>query len=184
MSTETIDPIADINDKLAKLGDLGANVDKALAEFGERLPVKAEPPAAEMEQGPLAGIAKMEVWGIPLGKALIGGGIAIFATELIDGFMAAQAPQMRGIVKLVGAGASQMLGKRWIGAPTASAIALLLAFDGIRDLLPMDEFIHGITTRMTGVFTTAGLAGVTKRGNGGGAKATTDYYSKSLGGGF
>jgi len=181
MSTETIDPIADINDKLAKLGDLGSNVEKALAEFGEKLPAKVEP-AAELEAGPLAGVAKMEVWGIPLGKALIGGGIAIFATELIDGFMAAQAPQMRGIVKLFGAGASQMFAKRWLGAPTAGAIALLLAFDGIRDLLPLDEFIHGITTRMTGVFTTAGLAGVTSRGNGAGK--TTDIYAQALGGGF
>jgi len=137
---------------------------------------------AEMEQ--LAGITKMEVWDIPLGQALIGGFIAVFSSELIDGFLAAQSGMVRGLVKLVGAGVAVKWGSRVLGTTGAKAVALLLAYDGIRSFIPIDEwasrFAGGIKP-LTGSGL-GGKAGMDRNPRGDVPKAkSADYYAGAFG---
>ncbi len=137
---------------------------------------------AEMEQ--LAGITKMEVWDIPVGQALIGGFIAVFSSELIDGFLAAQSGMVRGLVKLVGAGVAVKWGSRVLGSTGAKAVALLLAYDGVRSFIPIDEwasrFAGGIRPLSGGGL--GGKAGMDRNPRGDGHKdRSADYYAGAFG---
>lgn len=155
----------------------GTKLEAQMAELNELAkknlePKPADPPAvlkpteqaevidkAEMkEAGVIGGITSMEVWDIPIGQALVGGFVAIVATELVDGFLANQSNQVRGLVKLVGAGVAVKWGKRFLGSTGSKAVALLLAYDGIRSLIPLDEWagrLSGAIVTRTG----GGLAG-------------------------
>jgi len=139
---------------------------------------------ADMEQ--LTGITNLEVWDIPVGAAVVGGFVAVMASELIDGFLMNQGGTTKGLVKLVAAGASVKYGKRWLGSTGSKAVAILLAYDGIRMLLPLDEWANRGATALSGVMPGAGLAknaGQDITPNpGGGGRGAVDYYAKALGG--
>ena len=136
---------------------------------------------AEMEAGgALAGITSIAPWDIPIGRAAVGGVGAVVGSELIDGFLVAQSTQVKGLVKLIVAGASAKWGKKLMGADAATAIALLLAYDGVRMVLPLDEFankIAGMFTKLTG----HGLGGRAGMGNGEvlnqAGEVAANYYS-------
>jgi hypothetical protein len=127
-----------------KTGELAAGKEKAVAEMGEL--------------GMLDSLAKFEIWNVPLGEAAVGGFVAVLATELIDGFMTTQSVQTKGLVKLVTAGAVAGFGKKYLGANASKAIALLMAFDAIRDLTPIDAWAASLATKITGAAPDAGLA--------------------------
>jgi hypothetical protein len=116
---------------------------------------------AELAESGIAGmfskVSNIEILNIPIGQAAIGGFGAVFASELIDGFMSTQSPTTRGLVKLAGAAGVVMFGKKLIGSGTAKVIALLLTFDAIRDLTPIDEWATKLSTMVTKVVPTAGL---------------------------
>lgn len=203
----TQEELAVMNDSINKalatgLTSVGSKLETQFAELNERAkknltpdPVKvpdavksAEEVAAEAEKAkleqPLAGITKMEVWDIPVGQALIGGFVAVFSSELIDGFLAAQSGMIRGMIKLVGAGVAAKWGSGLLGSTGSKAVALLLAYDGIRAIVPIDEW----ASRLAGgikPLTGGGLGGragmdreaVNPRGNG----HAEDYYAKALG---
>lgn len=190
MDTETLEQVD------AKILDFGSVIDAKLAEFGKKLPKEAIEPdevktkaeleaekEAELEQaGALTGITKMEVWDIPVGKALVGGFSAVVVSELVDGFLAAQSNTIRGVVKLVAAGAAVKWGGRLLGKTGAGALAILLAYDGIRQLLPIDEWagrVSGAVVTRTGGGL-AGKAGITNVGGNGRKEA--DYYEALKGG--
>ena len=151
------------------------NVEKTMAGFTEKLdaiagrvaliPDKVETSAelhedADLEQrAAVKSITDMEVWDIPIGKAVIGGFIAVIGSELIDGFMLNQSNTTKGLIKLVVAGATVKWGKRFLGSAGAGAVALLLAYDGVRQLLPLDEWANKAAKTLTGVIPGAGLAG-------------------------
>ncbi len=143
--------------------------------------------AAELEQ--LGGIMEMEVWDIPVGKALIGGFIAVVGSELVDGFLAKQSITVRGVAKLVGAGVAIKWGGRMLGKHGAAAVAILLAYDGLRDILPIDQYAHRLASGVSGVVTQRGLGGNTEsavdvpdKGNGHRESAPGDYYAEAFGG--
>ena len=114
---------------------------------------------AEMEaSGVLGGIADTKIWDIPIGQAAVGGFGAVVGSELIDGFMANQSSMVKGMVKLLVAGASVKWGSKLLGSTGSKAVALLLSYDGIRMILPIDEYANklaGMFTKLTG----QGLAG-------------------------
>ena len=184
---------------------VGSKLETQLAEFNESAKkilvpkpediqsaaeVKAED-KAQLEQ--LGGITKLEVWDIPLGQALVGGFTAVVASELIDGFLAAQSNMIKGVVKLVGAGVAVKWGSRLLGSTGAKAVAILLAYDGLRMIIPMDEWANRLATGVSGVFPGQGLAGragmkdIRNRPNAGGLPAggdgrvVRDYYAGLLG---
>ena len=103
--------------------------------------------------GALGGITEMKIWEIPVGAAVVGGFVAVMASELVDGFLVKQSPQIKGMVKLVAAGAVKRWGSGMFGSTASNAVALLLAYDGVRMLLPLDEWasrLVGGVTRLTG----------------------------------
>ena len=136
-----------IKEGLSPLGQL-------VAKFNEPKPevAKLKEPAGIME-----GITGFQVWDIPVGQVLVGGSIAVFATELLDGFLGKQRVEIRGLIKLVGAGASVKYLSKPLGGAASQALALLLAYDGLRDIVPFDTFVKGITAKISGVLPKRGL---------------------------
>jgi len=104
-----------------------------------------------------------EFQGIPIGQAVAGGFVAIFASELVDGFMGNMQAWQRGLVKLGVAAVFGLWGKRLLGSTGSKAVALLLTFDAIRDLSPIDAWADQLAEGITGRVTTGGLAGKNSR---------------------
>lgn len=171
-----------------KILDFGSVIDAKLAEFGEKInPVEVKSKAeleaeAELHIGALEGISKMQVWDIPLGQAVVGGFSSVLVSELIDGFFAKQSVSVQGVVKLAVAGATIKWGSKILGKTGAIAMAILLTYDGVRQLLPIDEYagkVSGAVVARTG----GGLAGKAGMGDtGGNGHRQTDYYEALKGG--
>lgn len=170
-----------------RLGDFGTSLNAKLEEFGKLFPAKVEEiqdpkdPKAEMHQG-LEGISKMQVWDIPIGQALVGGFSAVFASELIDGFLAAQSSMIKGVIKLAGAGVAVKWGGRLLGKTGAIALAIILAYDGMRQILPIDEWAGRLAGRIKpltggGLGGKAGMGNVQKQAN----RVLEDYYARAEG---
>ena len=179
-----------IGEKLeAQLAEFNETAKKVLVPKAEDVKTAEEVKAALEEAGAMAGINRIEVWDIPVGQALVGGFTAVFASELVDGFMAKQGDMARGVVKLIGAGAAVKWGGRILGSTGSKALAILLAYDGVRTLIPIDRYARQGATAVTGVVTTRGLGGF-KRDTGGVVKGgvveqasqvASDYYGKAFG---
>lgn len=167
-----------------RLDTFNSTFDAKLAEIEDKLTPKVEDPEpestedAELEQGKaVEGLSKMEIWDIPVGQALVGGFTAVMASELVDGFLKNQQPITLGVVKLVAAGVMVKWGKRLLGPTGSKAAAIILAYDGIRQVLPIDEWanklVGGVTTLTGGGL--AGKAGIANiRYN---PVSTTNYYA-------
>ncbi len=146
---------------------------------------KAEDTAKMEQAGAVRGITDFEVWDIPVGQALVGGFTAVFVSELIDGFLVKQDDWMKGIVKLAGAGVAVKWGGRFLGSTGSKALAILLAYDGIRSLIPIDTWARRGATTVTGMIPGGGLGGF--RSNVGGTavdqakEVASDYYGKAFG---
>lgn len=146
------------NERLDQVSANLAEIPKAFTDAFEAAKPDPEDKAKLEKNGPLEGLSKMKVWDVPLGEALVGGFSAVFASELIDGFMVNQSAQTLGIVKLAGAGVMVKWGGRLLGSTGSKAAALILAYDGIRQLFPLDEMagnLAGAIKSRTG----GGLAG-------------------------
>jgi hypothetical protein len=175
-----------VNEKLDQVQTIEARLEeisgKLVAKPVETPPEDKNPDDAELHKGALEGIADFKVWDIPLGQALIGGGISVFASELIDGFLAGRSTQIAGVVKLAAAGAAVKWGGR-MGTTTSRALALLLAYDGLRSLIPLDEWMGNLAGRIVSR-TGGGLAGKAGMGDvlNQASKVANDYYSRALGG--
>lgn len=160
-------------------------IDAKLADLGK--PVETDPEATLEKGGFFDDIMSFEFQGIPIGQAAVGGFAAIFASELVDGFMADSEAWKRGLVKLAVAGISAKWGKRFLGSTGSKAVALLLTFDAIRDLSPIDSWADQLAEKISGRVTTAGLAGNQSGGNPvnqpAATKSSNGYYAMALGGG-
>ena len=185
--------IATLRDIEATLNDYKSGFDKSLesvsagfADIKDDIKKALQPDevktAAEVKEdadmGAVAGIGnitQMEVFNIPIGKAVIGGLSAVFVSELVDGFLIAQSNMVQGLVKLGVAGATLKWGKRWLGAAGAGAFALLLTYDGIRHILPIDQWGARGATALTGLIPARGL---------GGNKISTVPMAAARGGGY
>ena len=178
----------------AQLAELNETAKKVLVPKAEDIKtpeqLKAEAAAkleekAKLEQAAVArNITSFEIWDIPVGQALVGGFTAVFASELIDGFLVKQGDMLKGVVKLAGAGAAVKWGGRVLGSTGSKALAILLAYDGIRSLIPIDTWAKRGATAVTGMIPGGGLGGfkggVHEAPGGNGHKA--DYYEALKGG--
>jgi hypothetical protein len=180
--------------------NVGSRLESQIAEFNEtakKYLVKPEDvlskdeldktsEKAKMEAaGVLGGITEMEVWDIPVGQALLGGFVAVFASELIDGFLIKQGDWAKGLIKLAGAGAAVKWGGRFLGSTGSKAVALLLAYDGIRSLLPIDGWAKKGADTITSKVPAGGLGGFKKNAgemNHGNNGRSEDYYADLKGG--
>lgn len=144
---------------------------------------KEEAEKAELKQ--LGGIMEFEVWDIPIGQAAVGGFISVFASELIDGFLVNRSDWIKGLVKLAGAGVAIKWGSRILGKTGAAAVGILLAYDGVRSLIPIDTWAERGSTALSGVAAGGGLGGF-KSNVGAETRAAgveEDYYAGLYGGG-
>ncbi len=179
MKTETAlvteqDTSIDINSLLdAKLSDWGEKFKKSITVDGVRKeadltitdPKKA---AALAESASITKVVSKEMLGeiVPIGGGMF---VGVFATELIDGFMAKQSANTRGLAKLaISAGAlyaAHKYGNKMplIGSTGLKVVALLVAFDGVRNLIPIDTYAQKLATKVSKVQTTEGLAQDTTR---------------------
>ena len=93
---------------------------------------------------------------------------------------------MKGVVKLVGAGAAVKWGDRVFGSTGSKALAILLAYDGIRSLIPIDAWSKKAADTVTGMVPMGGLGGykpdVENQAGGGGSNPPRDYYADLYGG--
>ncbi len=130
--------------------------------------VKPDPPKAELAASGIAGgiasIADFKAWGLPIGQAGVGlvGGVAV--SELVDGFLYNKSNYMKAGAKVVAAWAVQRYTKKWLGAG-AGAVSLLLIFDALRDVTPIDSWVSEQVGKITKHPTTAGLADKSDRRN-------------------
>jgi hypothetical protein len=197
MAIETEEKVIDLTDTLGKMtatlddikngytGLVGKVDGVPTKEYIEKLMKPNEPKLVTLEDsGILSSAMNFEIMNVPVGKALVGGGIAIFATELIDGFFSTSSVTTRGIIKLAGAAGTMMFLRKPLGNVGAGAVAFLLTFDALRDLTPLDTWMASLATKVTGVATTAGLADKSMRRYIGPANAPStihDYYAQAEG---
>lgn len=183
---------AKVGSKLdTQLAELNETAKKVLVPKPEDIKSKEEietEEKAQLEQaGIVAGITGFQVWDIPVGQALVGGFTAVFASELIDGFLVKQGDWAKGVVKLVGAGVAVKWGPRLLGSTGSKALAILLAYDGVRSLIPIDTWAKRGATTVTGMIPGGGLGGFREnvggeKLGGNGKKPVADYYEAMKGG--
>lgn len=133
--------------------DNGPQLSPEFEEFlrGKFQSDQKEGATAHMAQqgGILGGIEGIEVFGVPVGQALAGGTIALLASELVDGVIGGtnlpgNDNVTGGLVKLAaGAVIAQSLGG-FIGRSAANTAATFIAFDAMREILPLDNLIRDL----------------------------------------
>lgn len=114
-------------------------------------PESSGPPApvAEMEAPRvLDGLAGMEIAGIPLGAAVIGGGVAALGTGVLDGVLQDQDEPQRMLIKGAAAWLVANQGGRIIGRDAARMAATFLVWDIVGDRV--QELVSGVTDRFRG----------------------------------
>lgn len=142
----------------AKVSDIEEAVNKALAKSDKEVAPAEE--AAEVEESrTITKIGEFKLWGIPVAGALAGGFIAVFTSEVVDGFLANKGAFMQGGVKLGLAAVAGLFGHKIMGKTMAYAVALLLAYDGIRTLIPLDTWATSTASKLTGKVSSGGLGG-------------------------
>jgi len=172
-----------------KVDEIGSKLETQLADAVKRIEVKpedvtppADTPSAEMHQ--LGGIARAEVFGLPLGQAAIGGGIAVIVGEIVDMVMAKVMPAGGTMASALTKGVAAWLAvgplSRWIGKDVGIAAAILLTYDAVRTLIPFDEWIRQrIPGHTPGEF---GSRPMTESAVQQAQQVAEDYYKTALGG--
>lgn len=139
---------------------LSPELAKVLAKIADQDQTEAKTADMGQRGGILGGFTGLEIFGVPVGEALVGGTTAVLAAEVIDGFTGGQDPLMRGVIKLVAAKPIMDILSRFIGSSGAQAAALFLAYDAATNILPIDDLIN----RVLGFLTPNGNAGQLRAG--------------------
>lgn len=140
------------------IGSINTNIEK-LNKMWEPKPATDNVDLAEnVASRTMDKFSRFEVMNVPVGQAILGGFTAVMTTEIIDGFLITQTPLVTGGVKLVAAAIAGGFGKQLLGKTGATAAALLIAFDGVRDILPIDTWAKSIAVRISGILPSRGLS--------------------------
>ena len=144
------DTLAYLAQRDAKLSEnLGTDLEQIWEAHNQKLAEKKDEPSI-IEHEQLAGLTKIEIAGIPVGQALIGGSVALLVSELVDGIIGGAIKDKLGVTwgPAIIKGGSAWAAKRWlpgvIGAKAADTAALFLAWEAIRSLIPIDTWISGL----------------------------------------
>lgn len=115
---------------------------------GERVEVGRQ---AEFEQNQLlGGLAKLEVFGVPVGNALGGGTMALLTSEVLEAALPDNSNNItRGLIKLLAGGAMVQFMSGFVGKGLSRTAATFLAFDATRDLIPLDQWITKLINAVT-----------------------------------
>jgi len=124
--------------------ELSGELRAFLDELGRRFEELEKQRQQVIEQRQLAGFAQFEIAGIPVGKAVLGGGLALLTSEIIDGLLAGRnVPE--ALAKAIGAWAVKNWGVRLVGPEAALDAAKFLAFDAARSIIPIDEWVKKLS---------------------------------------
>lgn len=96
-------------------------------------------------------ISEVEVAGIPLGEAALGGGSALVLAEVTDAMLL---PRLLAVPVFAVKGAEAFVMSRYghkvVGAGGARVATLFLAYDAVRSLIPMEDWIRNAIAKATG----------------------------------
>jgi hypothetical protein len=193
--TELMNKLQKNTDSTAKLAEtINMKFDEAgkwVANLAEVIKKPSSAPADEVKLEE-AGVMSMKVAGLPVVGFAVGAFGAVFASELVDGLMSTQTKTTRGLVK---AGSAFVIWKwgnkipligKMMNGTGKNIFAVLLAFDAVRDLTPLDSWAASAANKISGLIPTGGLADQKGRDirNSAVTQATRvvkDYYSKAEG---
>jgi hypothetical protein len=157
---------------------------KYVASLFEVAPVKPLAITEETAKLEESKLMSMKVAGFQVVPFAVGAFGAVFASELVDGLMVNSSKTTRGIIKGVGAFAAFKWGKKipFVGSEGSKIIGLLLAFDAVRDLTPLDTWAAQLANKVSGVIPIGGLAdqrgrNIRSQVN----QVARDYYSSAEG---
>ena len=101
----------------------------------------------EIEHEQLKGLLEVKIMGMPLGKAFVGGGVALLVSELVDGLVAPRIEDMLGktwgpaLLKGGTAWAVKQWGPGLVGREAANIATLFLIWEAVRSIIPIDEWM-------------------------------------------
>jgi len=150
--------------KQANKEDMDA-LSKKIDDVGNQAKPQDTTQNVSQEQGGMLGgavssIERMDIAGIPVGEALVGGGFALLTTEVVDAIVPAsikeKLPAEYGSAVLKGGTAFVL--KKWgsglLGKRATDLAVLFMTFDAIQDVLPVSSGIdklipgHGIPSNI------------------------------------
>ncbi len=104
----------------------------------------------------VVGIAKriqdIDIAGIPIGAAALGGGSALILSELTDGLLVPRIPTVPVVaIKAGETYAMHRWGHKAIGAGGARVATLFLGYDTLRTLIPIEKTIKDIIAKIPGI---------------------------------
>ncbi|MBN1370171.1 MAG: hypothetical protein JW954_08060 [Dehalococcoidaceae bacterium] len=93
----------------------------------------------------LGGLARLEIFGVPVGSALGGGTVALLTSEILEAALPDNSSNItRGLLKLLAGGAMVQFMSGLVGKGLSRTAATFLAFDATRDLIPLDQWIRNL----------------------------------------
>ena len=135
-------------------------------------------------------IRDIQILGIPFGEGVIGFGSALVISELTDGLITPKLPSNVPVVaiKVGEAYAMSRWGHKVIGGGGARMATVVLSYDALRTIVPIDDWIKNAIAKITGgIGLTAGAgAGYTppvSGGDGGGGDAMSVLNMHIMAGG-
>lgn len=108
-------------------------------------------------------IREIDIAGIPIGEAALGGGSALVLAELTDGLLVPRIPTVPVVaIKAGETYAMHRWGHKALGAGGARVATLFLGYDTLRTLVPMEKAIKDVIAKITGA---VGAASSSNPGN-------------------
>jgi len=150
-------------------------------QFDEQLkPVVNAPETKELaleQRGLLGGLERVSIGDVKVGHALLGGATATVISEIISGL----SPGLGGggmnnnlVAGVMKIGAAGVFGKALsgvVGRESSQAAMLFLAYDAMRDVIPLDQWINQLLGR-TGISTNQGSVSAAQNINTGNGAST------------
>ena len=104
----------------------------------------------EANQRLLSGLDKLKIGSgknaIPIGESLLGGSASILVSEVIDGVVPSNLGGGLGpVIRLVAGIFIMNMAKPILGQGSTDIGKAFITFDAVRDILPVDNFISGLT---------------------------------------
>lgn len=96
-------------------------------------------------------IRDIDIAGIPIGAAALGGGSALVLAELTDGILVPRIPTVPVVaIKAGETYAMHKWGGKVVGADGARIATLFLGYDTLRTLVPMEKWVKDVIAKITG----------------------------------
>jgi hypothetical protein len=115
-----------------------------LAPIVEQGEEESDPKMELHQRGILSNFGGLRFGNIPVGDALIGGSAASLVSELTDAFTPGDNTVVSALIKIVAGNLLAGAFSGILGNNATSAARLLVTYDGIRDLIPLDSWIREI----------------------------------------